>query len=58
MEETNIKTIGFDLGGVVRDLQSGDPIEGAIETINEIIDSGHKVYFISKCKPTMEANIK
>ena len=57
MNNNNLKIISFDIGGVIRDLQSGEPLPGAIESINEIINAGHKVYFISKCKPQMEINI-
>lgn len=50
--------IGCDIGGVVRDLQSGDVMEDAKESINEIIKIGHSIYFISKCKDAMEINIR
>lgn len=53
----NLKVIGIDIGGVYRDLQTGLIMDNAFEIINEIINLGHKVYFISKCKPQMEINI-
>lgn len=44
--------IGCDIGGVIKDRQTDQPIEGAIETLKEILsnEQKYKLIFISKCK--------
>ena len=41
--------IGCDIGGVIRDLVSENPITDSIKSINKLLVT-HKVVFISKCK--------
>lgn len=41
--------IACDIGGVMRDMITDDPIDGSIEGIKKMA-SLHKVIFISKCK--------
>jgi len=50
-EETvnNIKVIGCDIGGVIRNVLENTPIPGAIEAIRRIAEI-HQIMFISKCK--------
>lgn len=43
------KIIGCDIGGVIRDPISGEPITGSIENIM-ILSQDHDIVFISKCK--------
>ena len=42
--------IGCDIGGVVKEMISNDPIYNSIETIKKLEELGHKIIFISKCK--------
>lgn len=42
--------IGCDIGGVIKEMISNNPIPNAIEGIKELETFGHKVIFISKCK--------
>lgn len=49
--------IGCDIGGVVRDLLNGDPIDEAIDTIRLLQNKGHNIIFISKCKFTQAKQI-
>ena len=42
--------IGCDIGGVVRDMITGDPVDNSIESIKQIIHRGYRIMFISKCK--------
>lgn len=46
--------IGCDIGGVVKEMISDDPIYGAIETIKNLEKNGHEVIFISKCKKNFQ----
>jgi hypothetical protein len=49
--------IGCDLGGVVKEMFSNEPILDAIKTIKEFEIFGHEVIFISKCKEGLRENI-
>lgn len=42
--------IGCDIGGVVKEMTSDQPIENALETMKELELNGHRIIFISKCK--------
>ncbi len=42
--------IGCDIGGVVKEMTSDNPIINSIETIKKLEDQGHQIIFISKCK--------
>ena len=46
--------IGCDIGGVVKEMISDDPIYGAIESIKNLEINGHEVIFISKCKKNFQ----
>jgi hypothetical protein len=52
----NKKIIGCDIGGVLRDNASGEPIEGAIESIN-ILSKDSEIIFISKAKDAQKDKI-
>jgi uncharacterized HAD superfamily protein len=41
--------IGCDIGGVVKNLTSDEPIWDAIETLTRLKEEGHEIVFISKC---------
>lgn len=41
-------TVACDIGGVVRDLATGEPVLGALEGLAQLA-SGHRLIFISKC---------
>jgi uncharacterized HAD superfamily protein len=43
------KVIGCDIGGVVRNMATFEPIRDSIESINKLLES-HDLIFISKCK--------
>jgi hypothetical protein len=45
--------IACDIGGVVRDIATGQPIEGAVEGLADLSRS-HQVMFISKCGQSFE----
>lgn len=49
--------IGCDVGGVVRAMVGGAPVEGAIEGLRTLQNRGHTIVFISKCKQRMRAEI-
>ncbi len=42
--------IGCDIGGVVKEMISDEPIPDSIQTIRELEILGHQIIFISKCK--------
>ena len=42
--------IGCDIGGVVKEMTSDEPISNSIQTIKKLESLGHQVIFISKCK--------
>ena len=49
--------IGCDIGGVIKEMTSDDPIKGAIEAINQLLKKGHSVVLISKCNETYRTQI-
>lgn len=42
--------IGCDIGGVVRNNVTGEPILNSRRAIRAVVKAGHQVVFISKCK--------
>jgi hypothetical protein len=44
--------IACDIGGVIKDQVTGEPIDGAIDSIRKL-QSSHEVIFISKCKANL-----
>ncbi len=42
--------IACDIGGVVKEMMSDEPIFNAIESIKQLELLGHKVIFVSKCE--------
>ena len=42
--------IGCDIGGVVKEMTSDNPIPNSIDTIKKLETLGNQVIFISKCK--------
>jgi len=49
--------IGCDIGGVVKEMTSEQPILNSLETIDELEKLGHEIIFISKCKENFQKNI-
>lgn len=49
--------IGCDIGGVVKEMTSDDPIINSIESIRQLEEQGHQVIFISKCKENFQKTI-
>jgi hypothetical protein len=49
--------IGCDIGGVVKQMTSENPIFNSLETIDELEKLGHEIVFISKCKANFQNNI-
>jgi len=57
-QSTKNRNIGIDIGGVVRDLATGEIMNtNTREIISTILRLGHSVHFISKCKPAMEITL-
>jgi len=52
------KLIGCDIGGVVKDMTSNAPIEGALESLRSLQKLGFQIVFISKCKTSFRSVIK
>ena len=51
MSHPPITTIGCDIGGVIKNQQTDDPIEDAVESLIKLSDTAsNTVVFISKCK--------
>jgi len=50
--------IGCDIGGVIRDLVSEEPIEEGVLTLKDLHASNYKIVFISKCKESYAAKSK
>ena len=51
MSNPPITTIGCDIGGVIKNQQTDDPIEDAVESLIKLSDTAsNTVVFISKCK--------
>lgn len=46
--------IGCDIGGVVKELTTDNPINGAIDAIKNLEQNGHTIIFISKCKKNFQ----
>ena len=49
--------IGCDIGGVIKEMTSDNPIKGSIETINQLLKEGHSIVLISKCSETFRKQI-
>lgn len=41
--------IGCDIGGVVKQMTTDEPVDASIDTIRRLEENGHQVIFISKC---------
>ena len=50
--------IGSDIGGVVKYMTSDEVIYQARESIEQLIQKGHQLIFISKCKERMESQLR
>ena len=46
--------IGCDIGGVVRDMVSGEPVLNSVETLDRLTEEGYQIIFISKCKESFQ----
>ncbi len=51
------KVLGIDCGNVILCQMNGTPVQGSVEAIRSIVDSGmfHDIWLVSKCGPRVQS---
>lgn len=50
--------IACDIGGVVKEMTTENPVFDSIESIKKLEENGHKIIFVSKCKDNFRELLK